>query len=117
MYMTITRSLGVAAMAFSILAQSQVKNSERQTSTVMRTARIIHVLPEINQLNEVVRNQSDASNITRLRQAIIEKILAASLLVDATIAQIDNEIAQSNEVRGYLSDKRDKAVNRANLLS
>ena len=33
------------------------------------------------------------------------------------IAQIDNEIAQSNEIRGYLSDKRDKAVNRANLLS
>jgi len=37
--------------------------------------------------------------------------------VDATITQIDNEIAQSNEIRGYLSDKRDKAVNRANLLS
>jgi hypothetical protein len=44
-------------------------------------------------------------------------VVAASLQVDATIAQIDNEIAQSNEVRGYLSDKRDKAVNRANLLS
>jgi hypothetical protein len=36
--------------------------------------------------------------------------------VDTTLAQIDNEIAQSNEIRGYLSDRRDKAVNRANLL-
>jgi hypothetical protein len=34
---------------------------------------------------------------------MVEKVLAASLEVDATIAQIDNEIAQSNEVRGYLS--------------
>jgi hypothetical protein len=83
----------------------------------MRTANIIHVLPEIDQLSELARNQSDPSKITPLRQIIIERVLAASLEVDATIAQIDNEIAQSNEVRGYLSDKRDRAVNRANLLS
>jgi hypothetical protein len=83
----------------------------------MRTANIIHVLPEIDQLSELARNQSDPSKITPLRQIIIERVLAASFEVDATIAQIDNEIAQSNEVRGYLSDKRDRAVNRANLLS
>ena len=83
----------------------------------MRTANIIHVLPEIDQLSELACNQSDPSKITPLRQIIIERVLAASLEVDATIAQIDNEIAQSNEVRGYLSDKRDRAVNRANLLS
>src|SRR5580700_2442496 len=83
----------------------------------MRTANIIHVLSEIDQLSALARNQSDPSKITPLRQIIIEKVLAASLEVDAIIAQIDNEIAQSNEVRGYLSDKRDRAVNRANLLS
>ena len=92
-------------------------SKEGMASTVLRTARIIRVLPEMKQLNELVRNQSDASKITPVRQIIIEKVLAASLEVDATIAQIDNEIAQSNEVRGYLSDKRDRAVNRANLLS
>jgi len=115
--MKLTRSLGITALAFSALAQSQVKNNEAEPSTVMRTARIIQVLPEMNQLNESVRNQPDPSKITPLRQIIVEKVLAASLEVDATIAQIDNEIAQSNEVRGYLSDKRDRAVNRANLLS
>ena len=75
------------------------------------------MLPAINHLNELAHDQADASKITPLRQQILEKVVAASLQVDATIAQIDNEIAQSNEVRGYLSDKRDKAVNRANLLS
>jgi hypothetical protein len=75
------------------------------------------VLPEMNQLHESARDRSDASKIMRLRQHILEKVVAACLQVDATIAQIDNEIAQSNEIRGYLSDKRDKAVNRANLLS
>jgi hypothetical protein len=115
--MKMARTLGITALAFSGLAQAQVKNNEVATSTVIRTARIIQVLPEINELNELVRNQSDPSKITPLRQVIVEKVLAASLEVDATIAQIDNEIAQSNEVRGYLSDKRDRAVNRANLLS
>jgi hypothetical protein len=105
--MKLIPSLAIAALAFSAFAQAQV----------MRTAKIIQVLPEVNQLNELVRNQSDASKITPIRQVIVEKVLAASLEVDATIAQIDNEIAQSNEVRGYLSDKRDRAVNRANLLS
>jgi hypothetical protein len=115
--MKLTRSLVITALALSPLAPAQVKSSEAATSTVTRTARIIHALPEIDQLNESVRNQPDPSKITPLRQVIIEKVLAASLEVDATIAQIDNEIAQSNEVRGYLSDKRDRAVNRANLLS
>jgi hypothetical protein len=99
------------------LAQSQVKKEEAEASGVMLTAGIIQVLPEMNQLNESARDQSDASKVMRLRQQILEKVVAASLQVDATIAQIDNEIAQSNEIRGYLSDKRDKAVNRANLLS
>jgi hypothetical protein len=115
--MKLAQSLGITALAFSALAQSQVKNNGAESSTVTRTARIIQVLPEINQLNELVHNQFDPAKITPLRQVIIEKVLAASLEVDATIAQIDNEIAQSNEVRGYLSDKRDRAVNRANLLS
>ena len=65
----------------------------------------------------MTKNQAAPSELTPLRQTILEKVVAASLQVDATIAQIDNEIAQSNEIRGYLSDKRDKAVNRANMMS
>jgi predicted DNA-binding protein with PD1-like motif len=87
-FMKLTRSLGITALAFSALAQSQVKKNEAETLTVTRTARIIQVLPEISQLNESVRNQSDALRITELRQVIIEKVLAASLQVDATIAQM-----------------------------
>jgi hypothetical protein len=115
--MRLTRCLATAAFALTALAQAQVKQDEAATSGVMRTARIIRVLPEMNEMNEFARNESDAPKVVRLRQQILEKVVAASLQVDATIAQIDNEIAQSNEIRGYLSDKRDKAVNRANLLS
>src|SRR5260370_28135252 len=37
--------------------------------------------------------------------------------VDLPIAQIDNEISRANEVHSSLSDRRDRTVNRANLLS
>jgi hypothetical protein len=99
------------------MAQPQITADEAETSPVMRTARIIRVQPELSQLIKLTKTQADPSKLTPLRQKILEKVVAASLQVDATIAQIDNEIAQSNEVRGYLSDKKDKAVNRANMLS
>jgi hypothetical protein len=112
------RCLAITALAFSALALAQVKkDDEAGTPAVVRTARIIGALSQINQLNELTQTRSDALKIMSLREQILEKVMAASLQVDATIAQIDNEIAQSNELRGYLADKRDKTVNRANLLS
>jgi hypothetical protein len=71
----------------------------------------------MNRLNESACDQSDASKVMQLRRQILAKVVAGSLQVDANIAQIDKEITQSNEIGGYLSDKRDKTVNRANLLS
>ena len=43
--------------------------------------------------------------------------MAASLRVDATIAQIDNETSRANQVRGYLWGRRNRSVDRYNLLS
>ena len=51
---------------------------------------------------------SDRWELLWLHQRISEQVMAASLQVDATIAQIDNEISRANELRGYLSDRRDK---------
>lgn len=58
----------------------------------------------------------DKWQILWLHQHITEQVVAASLQVDATTAQIDNEIARANEIRGYLADRRDHAVSRTNLL-
>ena len=115
--MTQNRCLAMTALALLAIAQPKMTADDAETSPVMRTARIVRVLPELRELIKLTRSQADPSKLMPLRQNILEKVVSASLQVDATIAQIDNEIAQSNEVRGYLSDKRDKAVNRANLLS
>jgi len=82
----LTRCLVAAAWALTALAQSRVKKDEAEMSGVIRTARIIQVLPEMNQLNESARDRSDASKIMRLRQHILEKVVAASPQVDANRA-------------------------------
>src|ERR1700727_3941415 len=82
------------------------------------TAQLIGVSSEISQLKKLSANpvEADRWQILWLHQRISEQVMAASLQVDATIAQIDNEIARANEVPSYLSDRRDRTVNRANLL-
>jgi hypothetical protein len=84
-----------------------------------KTAQLIGVSGDITSLQKLSGSSAAADEwkILWLHQSISEQVMAASLQVDACIAQIDNEIARSNEVRGYLADSRDRAVTRANLLS
>jgi hypothetical protein len=83
------------------------------------TAELIGVLPELNELRKLSasKTQADRWQILSLHQQISEKVMAISLEVDATIAQIDNEISRADELHSYLADRRDRTVNRANLLS
>jgi hypothetical protein len=84
-----------------------------------KTAQLIGVSGDITSLQKLSGSSAAADEwkILWLHQSISEQVMAASLQVDACIAQIDNEIARANEVRGYLADSRDRAVTRANLLS
>jgi hypothetical protein len=83
------------------------------------TAELIKVAAEVSRLQRLSSSHStdERWQILWLHQHISEQVQAASLQVDATIAQIDNEIARANELRGFLADRRDRAVSRANLLS
>lgn len=83
------------------------------------TAKSIGVLSELTQLREISGGTAAADRwrILWLHQYITERVIATSLQVDATAAQIDNESARANELHSYLSDRRDDTVNRLNLLS
>jgi hypothetical protein len=82
------------------------------------TAKLIGAEHEMAELRGLLqKSDADRWRVLWLHQRITERVMAASLQVDATIAQIDNEIARANEVRGFLADKRDRRVTRANLLS
>lgn len=83
------------------------------------TAQLAGVLSEVTELRTLSGSTApeDRWRTLWLHQLIFERIMAASLQVDAAIAQIDNEIARANEVHSYLADRRDRTVNRLNLLS
>jgi hypothetical protein len=108
----------LAAIALAASAQT-VEPRSPQPLASETTAELIGVSSEVSQLQKLSTSpvSADRWQILWLHQRISEQVMAASLQVDATIAQIDNEIARSNEVRGFLADRRDRAVSRANLLS
>ena len=119
--MSLARSLHLVALAAIAMAASAqtVESRSSQPMPSESTAQLIGVSSEISQLKKLSANpvEADRWQILWLHQRISEQVMAASLQVDATIAQIDNEIARSNEVRGFLADRRDHAVSRLNLLS
>jgi hypothetical protein len=119
--MSLVRNLTTFALvtiSLTTAAQSPVSGQPKPL-TSETTAQLIGVLSEIKQLKEFSGSTASADRwqILWLHQHISEQVMSASLQVDATIAQIDNEIARANEVRGYLADRRDRTVSRDNLLS
>jgi hypothetical protein len=123
--MMIDMSLADGMLVFALLsapltAEAQdPKPGQPATSSLESTARLAGVLPELTELQKLSAGgaAADRWQLLWLHQHISERIMATSLQVDATIAQIDNEISRANEVHSYLSDRRDRTVNRANLLS
>jgi hypothetical protein len=108
----------VAALSLAASAQ-QFETTPPALTASEKTADLVGILPELRRLRELsgTPGPADRWQILWLHQRISEQIMATSLQVDATIAQIDNEISRANERRGYMSDRRDRSVNRYNLLS
>jgi hypothetical protein len=118
--MSLVRSLHLMALAtISAAVCGQTVESSTPLASPESTAELIKVSAEIQQLKKLSAGSTSADRwqILWLHQHISEQVMAASLQVDATTAQIDNEIARANEIHGYLADRRDRAVSRTNLLS
>lgn len=90
-------------------------------SSLTSTAQLVGLTAEIDQLKAAPQNAPAGSpekwTILWLHQRIFERVTIVAMHVDATLALIDNEIARATEVRGYLADRRDTKVTRANLFS
>ncbi len=118
--MNFVRGLHLMALtSIAVVASAQTVESRPMATAPESTAELIKVSSELRQLKQLSASTTpvDRWQILWLHQHIYEQVMAASLQVDATMAQIDNEIARANEVRGYLADRRDRAVSRTNLLS
>jgi hypothetical protein len=79
---------------------------------------LLGILPAVSQLQKLSASEApeDRWQILWLHEKITERVLYATLELDATNARIDREAAHADELHSYLADRRDKVVNRANLL-
>lgn len=91
---------------------------EDPASNIEQISRLAGISPLLSELKELKGKRDNESVLRSLivRQGILERVESASLQVDATIARIDGEVAQANEYRSILSERRDKRTNRWNLL-
>ncbi|MCU1257131.1 MAG: hypothetical protein JWO80_16 [Bryobacterales bacterium] len=109
-----------APLAIPLATKAQSPQpGQPKAATLESTAQLVGVLSELTELQKLSAGTvpADRWQILWLHQHISERVMATSLQVDAITAQIDNEISRANELHSYLADRRDRAVNRANLLS
>ena len=68
---------------------------------------------------QVIRDKtlSDREGRLAAQQQVIAAVTAASLEVDATTGQIDEEIAETRELQNFLSARRQREIDLLNLLS
>jgi len=109
--------LALAAVVMGAAAQNS-ESAQPRPATPQSTAELAGVASELTQLQKLSASAIpvDRWQVLWLHQRITEGVMSASLEVDATLAKIDNEVARANELRGYLTDRRDRTVNRDNLL-
>ncbi len=108
------RAAAICLIGFLPLLYGQIELPPSATEVAASTG----VLPLFERLQNLAKQPAAAVNpweLLYLRQQIVEEVQGYSLQVDATMALIDNEIAQARELRGYLEDKRDRNTTLINL--
>ena len=93
-------------LAFPIVVQAQSPRPVQPTTPeIESTARLIGIQSELTELGKLATNtaQTNRWRMLWVHQHISEKVMAASLQVNATITQIDDEISRGNEVRSRLN--------------
>jgi hypothetical protein len=119
----VTILLGQTVLASStspaLSIRPQIQDATTTAEAIDQNAQLITVMKEVSNLRNYIRitDSADRWRILCLYQYVSERITGASLQLDATVAQIGNEIVRAQEVSSFLSDRRDRTVTRANLYA
>jgi len=92
---------------------------DEQVQTPEQTAKTLNVLPVFERLRSLATS-SDSQNALeamRLNQRLLMEVTTASLEVDATMGEIDAEIAETWELKNYLAARRQRRIDLLNLAS
>jgi hypothetical protein len=109
------------SVAASAVAQSRPKFAvdDESTSTPEQTCRTINVLPVYHRLQTLsaAKDFGSSPEFVAVEERMVLEVTTASLQVDATMGEIDAEIAETRELQNYLSARRQKTIDLLNLAS
>lgn len=121
-----------------IFAQSPVNNENLATKAVLvtqpnslpslspgakETANLLGIMPFITEYYNLPATERGEEGGTMslhaltLRQKISDAVMTESLEIDGVLAEIDNEVAKTNELRSVLESKRDRKLAINNLIN
>jgi hypothetical protein len=112
------RLAGTLLLIVSTALATAAQNSVSAQPNLEHAEQLLGILPAVTQLQKLSSSETpeDRWQILWLHEKITERVLYAMLELDATNARIDREAVHADELHSYLADRRDKVVNRANLL-
>jgi hypothetical protein len=92
---------------------------EEQTLTPEQTASTLNILPVLQRLRSLANTTDPGQTLqlVRLNQRMLLDVTTASLQVDATMGEIDAEIAETRELQNYLAARRQRTIDLLNLAS
>jgi len=109
------------SVAASAVAQSRPKFAvdDESALTPEQTCRTINALPVYHRLQTLsgTKDFGSSPEFVALEERMVLEVTTASLQVDATMGEIDAEIAETRELQNYLSARRQKTIDLLNLAS
>jgi hypothetical protein len=92
---------------------------QEQTQTPEQTAQTLDVLPVLERLRSLTKTSDPNQTVEmlRLNQQLLMAVTKASLQVEATMGEIDVEIAETWELKNYLAARRQRTIDLLNLAS
>ena len=91
--------------------------STEATMAAEQTARLIGVLPYLQHLQQRQPALVNPYETLASRQEILLQVTTASLQLDATMGEIDAEIAETRELQNFLAARRQRSIDLLNLAS
>lgn len=98
--------------------QTEIDPRLRLSLSAQEVAKDLGIFTGAEELLDAKRKAgADSLDVIRVRQRLLETILIASFEIRSAISRIDDEISRANELRNVMEDRREKKVQRNDVLN
>ncbi|HEY9775492.1 MAG TPA: hypothetical protein V6C81_17120 [Planktothrix sp.] len=90
----------------------------RLSAPAQEVAKDLDIVPSVQKLLDTEKGTGkDSLAALRLREQMLEEMVEADFEIRSAISHIDDDISATNELRDIMEDRREKRVQKANILN